>query len=368
MPELLRKLFARQGFMNDDPGAEGGGQASTPEPIPSTPELLEEHAMTEAEWKALPPHEQAMLAADTSASDNMTFEQMQELSNAPPPPPEPTAAPAATPAPTPAPTAAPTPAPTAAPAAQTPAASPAPTAAPAAATPAAPAATPAPAKVWTPVFDETIASDLPEIALPPAPQPKLTDAMKAERTAAEKKLAELEDKFSNGDITQEEFVAQRAPHRDTVKRVDNREAVDAAAAETFRDTAEAVFNSAVQAILVQAKAQGLDYMDPANKALLDRLDQRTASYAKVANELFPGKSGPWYDRWALDRAHQEVAASRGIVVGKAAAAAPGPAAPAPAPAAGRKAPDLSTLPPTLRSTPAATTHDVCSSCNNSGPP
>jgi hypothetical protein len=338
MPKLLSQLLARRGYMNPEPGAEGGGAADTP-PVEPSADLLEEHGMTAEEFKALPAHEQAALAADTSDSDDLTGEDMQRASDAPAP----------TPAPSPAPSPAPTPAP--APAAAAPNPEPGSGSEPAA-TPA-PTPAPAPAQTWRAVVDESLALNLPEVALPPAPAPRLTKEDIAARDAAKAEIDKLEAQFDEGELTAAQFREQRAVHEKKIEEVRTREAADLARQEMYRDAVDGAFGQAVNASLDQAKAAGLDYRAPENKDKLAELDRRTSHYAQAAQLMFPGKPGHWYDRWGLDRAHQEVAAKYGITLGK--APAPGPAAgPAPSPApAARQAPDLSKLPPTTRNAPNA---------------
>jgi hypothetical protein len=298
MPRLLRELLTHRGYMAPagDDGADTGSSGGLA-PVEATPELLDEHDMTAEEWdRPCRPHEQHALATDTSDSDDLTFEDMQRAS-ANPPAATPAAGARRDPAPSPAPTPAPSPAPTAAPAASTPA--PAPAAEDTCAPAPAPAATPAPAPVaWRAVMDEAhMALDLPEVSIPPAPQPKVTKEAVAERDAAKVKLTELEDKFANGDLTAEEYRAQRAPHESVVDRVNARVAADMAREETYKDTIDEAFGTAVQASLAQAKAAGLDYLAPENKAKLEDLDRTTVRYAQAAALMFPGKPGWWYDRW-----------------------------------------------------------------------
>lgn len=373
MPRLLQLML--RPYMAPEPGDDGSGVAPTEAPAA----VLAETGLSAEEFASLPDNEREALLADT-LDDTTPIEDENEAarlraeaeaaraSAAPPPPaptPKPTAAPAATPAPTPAPekknpedeadeaanrlkTAT-------APAA--PAATPAPTAAPAAT----PAPTAAPASAWQAV-DNVLA--LPEVNDPPPFKPALTADMTKQRTDAQKALDDLEEKYDDGDITKEEFTAQRAPLREQIRKVDVAEAADSARAADRQEAVVGRFNQWIQAGFEAAKKAGIDYLDPANADKVTELDEALVRFAKAAPLMHPGKPGAFYDQWALNEAHKEVAAKYGINF-RAAAAAPGPtpapppaaktpAAPAPTAKPGtRAAPDLSLLPPTLAKAPPA---------------
>jgi hypothetical protein len=381
MPELLKFLLARRGLMNDNPGAEGGGEAQPPAQAPAaapaaddgpapvvepSEAMLAEEGLSRAEFAKLPPEEQKALMSDVEHEDT-PWNELQRLSaekaNAPAaapapaaPAPAPTQPPAASPAPTPAPSPAPTPAPApgASPAPSAPAPAPAETPAPPAPTPA-PAETPAPAPAqqWHAVRSESNPLALPKVVVPPPPKPRVTKEMETQRTDAQKKLDELEAKYEEGAIQLEEYRAQRAPLRETIARVDSAVAADAAAQQVHASTYEQAFTAMVQASLRTAKELGVDYL--ADTAKLQELDAATTRFARAAPYMLPGKTPTDWDRWALEQAHKEVGAKYGIKFdAPPPAPAPGPAAPAPTPApTPRPAPNLNTIPPTTRGAPPA---------------
>lgn len=307
-----------------------------PEPViePSA-EVLKEEGISRDDFARLPPEEQKALMA-TIEHEDTPWEELQRLSaerdsgRAPAPAPAAPAPPAPAPA-----VAAPAPA---APAPAPGAPAPAPAAAPAAAAPA----------QWRASPENFL--DLPEVAMAPAPQPRVSAEDGKKLTDAKAALEDLETKYEDGALTLEEYRAQRAPHRETVTSLEGALAADQAAQQIHAANYGEVFGRMVRASIETAKKAGIDYDKDADK--LKELDTSVQRFAKAAPLMNPGKGPAYWDRWALEQGHKEVGAKYGI---KFEAAAPGPAPgpAAPAPIAARKAPDLSLLPPTTRGAPPA---------------
>lgn len=354
MSRLMQHLMARLMAPAGEDGADTGGT------LTATPEVLAENDMTQEEFDALDDRDKANLLATVEHDEDapIVAESAPGAHSA-----APAAAPAPAPAPTPAPApAAPAPAPAAAPAAAKPDDGADPIEEPAAAPVAAPVAAPAPAaSAWkaveNPVDDMPDATIvLPKIPEPPKWQPIATKETTEKLGAAQKAIDDLEQKYEDGDITLEELRTQRAPHKRVVEELSADVMADRVNERNTSAQLAQRFQTYVTTSLEQAKAAGLDYLAAENKGLLEQLDAALKRFGQAAALMHPGKSTDWHDRWALNKAHAEVAATKGITLGKVATApAPAPAAKAPvaAPAGQRPAPDLSLLPPTLRNAPAA---------------
>lgn len=386
MPRLLSQLLSRV-YRSPEPG-EDGSTAAAPAadlpPIEPTAEVLEDNDLTKEEFAALPRRDQENLMVDASASDNMTFEAMQAH-------PANTGAPAAAPAAESAPGShsqaqPPAAQPPAQGPAQPPAGSPPPAAQPPAAQPPAaahePAAPPPPAaqppaaaapqeqrQVWKAASDPDNILGLPDVIVPPAPRPTVTQERVNQRDAAKNEIAKLDKQLADGDIETDEYLAAKKPHEALVEEINGDLAADRAAARMHTAHAEQAFDQMAGASFAKAKEAGLDYLakndkgEFVNRAALEQLDAAVARFSKAAPFMNPGKSAIWLDRWAITQAHIEVGRAHGIHFEAAAAPPPGakpPAAPAPvagtppAPAAQHRAPpDLSGLPPNLRQAPNA---------------
>lgn len=341
MPKLLRQLLAV--YMAAEPGDTGGtGSEAGPEPIVLTDANkaeLTEQGITEAEFHKLRPEDQKALIAETP-DDNIPLEEEPQPRPTPAPPaatPAPTAAPAATPAPTAAPAAA----------ADTPAASPAPTAAP---------AVPA---VATQAAWRAMPDPLADGVVDPAPPPVIVRKEDtAKRDEVKGKLEDLFDKFADGDIKKEDYQQQKRALDSELEEINGRITAQTATNAQFRAVLSANWDAAVAKSMAMAKEQGIDYGDPANKAMGEQLDAAVRRLGQAAPLLYPNASVAWCDRWALLKAHEEVAQANGKVftIPGTAAATPG-ASPAPT-AAPRATPDLSKLPPTLAGAPAAADNNV----------
>lgn len=356
MHRLLMKMLAHGGYMA--PAGEEGSDTGSAGP---SAEVLAEHGLTAAEFAALDERDQQNLLAD-SPDDETPVEGAAEA-----------AARAAVPAVEPPPTKKEEPA-AAAPA---PAAKPVSTPAkdegadpeeeaPAAVVP--PVSTAPAADAWRAVLPATAVDDMPDavIVLPKIPEPpKWTSVVTPEHAQklsdTEKALDDLERKFEEGEITREEWVAQRKPLQTALEDLKLDVTTDKVNARNTQAAVKARFEAYVDASLAQAKAAGLDYLAADNAPKLQELDAALRRYAQAAPLMNPGKPVDWLDRWALNQAHAEMAGKYGVKFGAAApapAAATGakPAAAAPAPAArgGVRPPaDLGALPPTLRNAPAA---------------
>lgn len=322
MPRLLHQLFAR--LQSPIGEGDGGGQITDAE--------LAEHDITREEFNALPAGEQQALAAktpdDTVAVTDEEAAAAKAAAQAATP--APTAAPVATPAPTAAPQA--TPAPTAAPVA-----TPAPTAAPVAT----PAPTAPPAGTWKPAPPSD--DEVDTIVRPQPMAPK--DAADQIKTAKTEKNA-LWEKFSDGELTKEEYQAQVAPLEDKIETLGADVAADRAAQTIVNGQVAQRWTQMVKGTITELNtAGGVNLEAPEHKDTLAQLDAAVRRFGQAGPLMHPGKSALWYERWALDQAKQELATGKGW---KIATQAPPQATQAP-----RAAPDLSTIPPTLRGAPPA---------------
>jgi hypothetical protein len=297
---------------------------------------LAEHDVSEEEFNALRPEDQqallfqtpddtvhmsdeAVAAADAKRAAELAAQQ-------PEPTPQPTAAPVATPQPTAAPVA--TPEPTAAPVAA-PVATPAPTAAP----------------QWRAVTaDDPLGLSIGDDLVAPPRLVTKEDVAKIEETRT--KLDELTDKFTEGDITADEFKTQRKALETELNDLQGRQTAQIALDATYQQGVEKTWNALVDESFKIAKASGIDYSAEASKPMLDELDATVKRLGQAAPLMHPDKSPMWRDKWALAEAHKQVAAKHGFEFKI-------PTAPGAVAAAGRAAPDLSQIPPTLRQAPAA---------------
>lgn len=344
MPRLLRELLS---VYCAPEGEEGGGGGTAPAADDLNPYAglddgqkgaLTELGVNQQDYNQMREQDREALLADTP-DDEHPLEEVHAPAAAP------AAAPAVAPAAAPAPTAAPVAPPAPAPAAQAPAAAPA--AAPAPAEDTAPPA-PAPVSSWR-ALPDPLAEGLSE----PAPVPiivKADDPAKKDETKTQ--LEDLFDKFASGELTKEEYQQQKRPLEAQLEEINGRIAAQTAANATYNAAESQNWQSVIAKSFELAKTQtGIDYTDPTNKPLADQLDAAVRRFGQAAVYMHPKASSGWRDRWALMEAHKEVAASQGKSF-TAPGAASTPAPPAPAPA-GRKAPDLSRLPPTVAGAPAA---------------
>jgi hypothetical protein len=368
MSLLLRRILSPYMAPEGETGGGGGSAGHHPAAEPGTlappsAEALDELGMTEEDFRALSLRDQQNILAVGELDDVQPFESEEQAEAArvkareeqaaalnaagidPTKPPS-TEKPKWTAAP-PAPTAAPTPTPAPKPAkakdgsdgsdpddAPTTAAPPAPTTAPVA----------APALELPP---GAVALEGEVLALPPLPPvqrwtPLVTPEQKAEYEAAKTKLEELETQFEEGELTRAEWHAARKPLQQTVETVAADMAADRGGQRQEHEQLKARFDSWVQASFAQAKAAGIDYGDPKNVDAVKELDGALQRFANAAQLMFPKADADFIDRWALNKAHEEVAKARGITF------KPAGAPPAAAPAA--KAP---VAPPTTRSAPPA---------------
>jgi hypothetical protein len=347
MPRLLRELLYP--YMNEAGQADGGGgSATSPPPAPAPPaeevdarvltgdqlDELAQHGITETEWRALPKFERDALVA-TTIDDETAYED----DKVPAPSPAPTAAPAATPAPSAAPVA--TPAPSAAPVATpapgaAPAASPAPTTAPA----------PEPSGWRAAKPPEALVDGLLEI---PPPARIVRDGDEQKRADNKTKLEELFDKFANGDITKEDYTAQRKPLEAENDDINGRIAAQTASSAQYQAILVQNWQAQVARSFELAKEQtGIDYAT--DKDAQAALDEAVIRFGKAASLMHPTWTVPQQDRWALMEAHKDVAQSRGKAFTEPGAKSAPPPAPSPTP---RPAANLSLIPPSLNGAPAA---------------
>lgn len=305
--------------------------------------LQEEHGISKEEFAALDERDQANLLV-TTPDDTVAVPDDGTPAATPAPMPAPTAAPVTTPQPTAAPVA--TPEPTAAPVA-----TPAPTAA--------PVATPAPTAA--PVAPEVAAADplgigvVPDLVIPPG---IVTAEDRTKLEANKTAIDALDDKFADGELTKEEYRAQKRPLEAENERIQGDIAAERATANIIRAEVNKHWDTAVATALKQAKDAGLDFHAPENKDKGDELDAAIRRFGQASALMHPTKGVIWRDRWALAEATREVTAKYGISL-TTQLAAPGAAFPAPTAApVQRAAPDLSGIPPTLRNAPEAGSQNI----------
>jgi hypothetical protein len=161
-------------------------------------------------------------------------------------------------------------------------------------------------------------------------------------------LDALFDKFADGDLSKEEFNAQKKPLEDQLEVLQGNASAQIVLDAQYNRDATKSWHAIVAASLDIAKGcGGIDYRDPANKAQADELDAAVKRFGQAAGLMHPDKPMAWRDKWALAEAHKDVATRHGKPFVVKGAAAPAPTA------APRAAPDLGNVPPTLRGAPAA---------------